>query len=194
MVFRRKRYALILGVILAALVASADFYRWVHEVASLEKPENPQAEGIVALTGGSGRRIEAAIRLLEAGAGERLLVSGVHKSVSTTALIETGGGNEDLYACCIDIGRIASSTESNAVETARWVEEHGYKHLILVTSDYHMPRARLWFRRYVPDVEITPYPMQSRIEPRTWWKSWTSFRGLATEWTKYRVTALLLAF
>ena len=190
----RIRDVILALVCVAVLLAGADFLRWIHYVGELDKPASPKADAIVALTGGSGRRIEAAIQLLEKDAGQRLLVSGVHKSVDARALIQTAGGSEALYACCIDMGRIATSTESNAVETAQWAKSHGFDQIILVTSDYHMPRPRLWFRHYVPDVEIIAYPIQSQIEPRTWWTSWTSIRGLFTEWARYRITAVLLAF
>lgn len=191
----RKRFLIpaLLGFLL--ILAASDFHRWVSEVGSLEKPVTPKADAIVALTGGSGKRIEAAIILLEAGSGDRLLVSGVHESVDSRDLIATAGGSQTLYECCIDIGHEASSTKGNARETAKWAADHGYKSLIIVTSDYHMPRALLWYRHSLPDdIEITAYPMQSRMKPENWWRSWRSFRGLVTEWAKYRVTAMMLAF
>lgn len=194
MILRRKRYA-ILGIIAVSFcVVVADFHRWVSEVGRLETPEHPEADAIVALTGGSGKRIAAAIQLLKDDDGDRLLISGVHESVSVATLRETAGGSEALYDCCIDIGRQASSTKGNAIETGDWARAHGYKTVILVTSDYHMPRALMWFDHVTPDLQLVVYPMQSSIQPETWWRSWKSFRGLVTEWAKYRVTAVLLAF
>src|SRR5262249_53554789 len=38
-----------------------------------------RAQGIVALTGGSSRRLQAAMTLLQAGRGRRLLISGVNR-------------------------------------------------------------------------------------------------------------------
>lgn len=190
----RKRVWIPLLVLLLFIVAASDFHRFVKRVGDLEAPENPKADAIVALTGGSGKRIKAAIALLQGGAGERLLVSGVHQSVDTADLIATAGGSQDLYDCCIDIGHIASSTEGNAIESGDWVKSHGYKSLIIVTSDYHMPRALVWYRHSIPDIEIQPYPMRSRVAPDQWWTSWRSFRWLLTEWAKWRVTSFLLAF
>lgn len=173
------------------LIAGADFHRWVLMVARQDAPVSPRADAIVALTGGSGKRIQAGIQLLEREAGQRLLVSGVNVSVDTRDLIKTAGGTEALFACCIDIGRMASSTRENAIETAAWARENKFDTLILVTSDYHMPRSLLWFRSKASDIEIIPYPMQSQIRTKIWWRSWTSFRGLVTEWAKHRVTVIL---
>tara|TARA_B100000676_G_scaffold306289_1_gene362226 strand:- start:1099 stop:1674 length:576 start_codon:yes stop_codon:yes gene_type:complete len=177
-----------------AVIAFADFHRFVNRVASLETDTPPSADAIVALTGGSGLRIEAAIDLLEHGAGHRLLVSGVNESVDIDTLIRSAGGSQALYDCCIDIGRQARSTEGNALEAASWIAEHDYNSLIIVTSDYHMPRTLLWFTEGFEEVELIPYPIQSNLQPRRWWRSWRSFRGLVLEWSKYRVTAVMKAF
>lgn len=191
----RKRFLIPITVLILLVLAASDFHRWVRQVDGLSQPEAPQADAIVALTGGSGKRIEAAIRLLESGSGDRLLVSGVHNTVNTKDLIATSGGTDALFECCIDIGRKASSTEGNAIESAEWVKDHDIKSLIVVTSDYHMPRAMLWYRHNMPDdLILIAYPMQSKLQPDTWWRSWQSFRGLGIEWMKYRVTTLLLAF
>lgn len=180
-------------VALMILLGIADFYRWIGQVSDLTPPPNPKGEAIVALTGGSGHRISAALKILESGAGKRLLVSGVHESVDVEALIQAAGGTLALYDCCIDFGRSAQSTEGNAIETAEWVNSHSYKSLILVTSNYHMPRSLLWFDDALDGVEVIPYPVQSAIHPQEWWKSWTSIKGLVLEWSKYRVTWLMKA-
>ena len=178
----------------ALVLGFADFHRFVSRVGALEPPAFAEADALVALTGGSGHRIAVGLRLLQVGAGERLLVSGVNPSVDVPSLIKAAGGEQALYDCCIDIGRRADSTHGNATETAEWVEEHGYSSLIIVTSDYHMPRALLWFRDTLPDTELIPYPVESRIKPRQWWSSWTSIRGLVLEWAKYRATEVLKVF
>lgn len=187
----RVRFALITCAVLA-FIAFADFHRFVLRVDAMPSDDQMAADGIVALTGGSGRRIQAAVSLLEQEAAPRLLVSGVHSSVDTKSLIAAAGGDEALYACCIDIGRLASTTEGNAEEAAKWVSENGYHSIILVTSNYHMPRAKLWFKAEKITAEIRPYPITSRIVPVNWWHNWRSFRGLVTEWAKFRVTQVLL--
>ena len=48
-----------------------------------------------------------------------------------------------LYDCCVDLGFTAADTVGNARETATWAKSMGYDSLIVVTADYHMPRAML---------------------------------------------------
>ena len=48
-----------------------------------------------------------------------------------------------VFACCADLGHEAVDTRSNGAETAKWVGDHGYKSVRLVTSDWHMARARM---------------------------------------------------
>ena len=180
-------------VILVILLAMADFHRWIEQVSELTPAAAPKGDAIVALTGGSGHRISAALKILESGAGKRLLVSGVHESVDVEALIHAAGGTITLYDCCIDFGRSARSTQGNAIETAEWVEEHAYQSIIVVTSDYHMPRSLLWFDDVLEGVDVIPYPVESAIRPRQWWTSWTSIKGLVLEWSKYRVNWMMKA-
>ena len=180
-------------ITLVILLAMADFHRWIEQVSELTPAAAPKGDAIVALTGGSGHRISAALKILESGAGKRLLVSGVHESVDVEALIHAAGGTITLYDCCIDFGRSARSTQGNAIETAEWVEEHAYQSIIVVTSDYHMPRSLLWFDDVLEGVDVIPYPVESAIRPRQWWTSWTSIKGLVLEWSKYRVTWMMKA-
>ena len=48
-------------------------------------------------------------------------------------------------------------TRSNAAETRRWARERGFKSLIVVTSNYHMPRAIAEMSHAMPDVTLIPF-------------------------------------
>jgi uncharacterized SAM-binding protein YcdF (DUF218 family) len=48
-----------------------------------------------------------------------------------------------LFECCIDLGHEAVDTRSNAEETVAWVRQHHYRSIRIVTSDWHLARARL---------------------------------------------------
>jgi uncharacterized SAM-binding protein YcdF (DUF218 family) len=114
------------------------------------------ADAIVVLTGGHAR-IEAAVKLLEEKKGGRLLISGVHPSTSRDVLRETYANDDALFRCCVDVDRLALDTIGNAEETAHWATDHGYKSLIVVTNDYHMPRSLLEMRQHIGEVEIIPH-------------------------------------
>ena len=59
-----------------------------------------------------------------------------------------------------------------------------------MTSDYHMQRSLLLLRRAMPDIELQPYPVRTVVDPSALLRDPKSFRGVLTEWAKWRVTAL----
>lgn len=99
-------------------------------------------DAIVVPTGAAGR-IDRGIDLLEDHQAKRLLISGVALSVRPIDLALEYHTSPALFACCIDLGRQAVDTRSNAAETAAWVRAHHYRSVRLVTSDWHMARARM---------------------------------------------------
>jgi len=99
-------------------------------------------DAIVVPTGGAGR-IDRGIALLRAHQARRMLVTGVAPGVRAADLAREYRTPQSLFACCIDLGADAVDTRSNAEETAAWVKAHGYRSVRLVTSDWHVPRARM---------------------------------------------------
>ncbi len=63
--------------------------------------------------------------------------------------------------CCVDLDRTAVNTTTNATETRRWVRERGFKSLIVVTSNYHMPRAMAELSHQLPDISLIAFPVVS---------------------------------
>jgi uncharacterized SAM-binding protein YcdF (DUF218 family) len=122
---------------------------------SLGKPlDSRKTDAIVVLTGGSGR-IDRGLAVLRAGDAKRMLVSGVDPDVRPVELAVQFKIDRKLMACCIDLGWQAVDTRSNADETAKWVQRHGFKSVRLVTTDWHMPRARMELRSMLGgDVEV----------------------------------------
>jgi uncharacterized SAM-binding protein YcdF (DUF218 family) len=115
---------------------------------TLGKPARANVEptqAIVVLTGGK-YRIEHAAELLGQGKAERLLIAGADPSVRKEDLTRRLGGKRNLAACCIDLGSESVDTRSNADEARRWLERRHYTSLRVVTSDWHMRRARYEFR------------------------------------------------
>lgn len=110
---------------------------------ALPQPLNSTtSDAIVVPTGGPGR-IDRGLALLRAHQARRLLVTGVAPGVRPVDLASTYDASPALFACCVDLGAEAVDTRSNAEETARWVRAHGYRTVRLVTSDWHLPRARM---------------------------------------------------
>lgn len=153
---------------------------------STPAPQPPTADAIVALTGNATVRITTAVKLLEEGKGERLLVSGVNRQASAADIRGVSKATRALFACCVQLGFEAADTKGNARETAAWVSHEGYKSLIVVTADYHMPRAMLELRGAMPGVTLTPYPIKTEeIDATRWWKTSLQARRMLVEYSKY---------
>jgi uncharacterized SAM-binding protein YcdF (DUF218 family) len=186
--FRLPWLRLLLVGLLA--LAAIDFFRFRERVNTLPATTTGTADGIVVLTGGTGLRIAEALRLLGAGHAPRVLITGVNRDVTGEEVAARIGGAPDLYACCVDFGYEALTTRGNAREAAGWAREHGYRSLLLVTSDFHTPRSLLLFRGEMPDIDLTAVPVRTRIDPDRVFSDPRSLRGLVTEWVKWRVTQL----
>lgn len=175
---------------LFVVLAAVDFSAFIGRVKRLETPAlPPSADAVVVLTGAPGR-IPVALDLAAEGAGQRVLISGVAEGVSLEAIAARQGGPAEVYACCVDLGARARTTIGNGEETARWARARGYDRLIVVTSDYHMPRSLIELRRSMPEAEFLPWPVRTGLDPDQTFRDPGTFRGLLTEWAKYRVTAL----
>jgi len=148
----------------------------------------PHADGVVALTGGGGARIAAAMALLDQNIGARLFISGVNPSTTDEDVRALASGSDAKFDCCVDMGRAARTTLGNAHEVAGWARAHGYSSLIIVTSDFHMPRSMLELRRALGEVELIAYPvLRSDATGRPWWRDLGAARRLSVEYVKYLI-------
>ena len=135
----------------------------------------PKADAIVVITGGPGR-IERAAELLKQGKGKKLLIAGADPSVRKVDLVRRLKLRQSLLDCCVDLGSESVDTRSNAEEARRWMERQRYKSMRLVTSDWHMRRARYEFNRQLQN-DVTVVPDAVKTEP--------SFMTLFAEYNKY---------
>lgn len=153
---------------------------------SIPAAEPQSANAIVVLTGASTLRLETGLKLLQAGKGERLLVSGVNPQATRDDIQDVTKAGQRLYNCCVDLGFSATDTVGNGRETAAWADQHGYDSLIVVTAAYHMPRAMLVLRAAMPDVRLTPYPVATTSPDLDhWWRHSIDVRRVILEYDKY---------
>lgn len=172
-------FALLIGGLAGGFIAFGSY------VDNLETPADlPEADGIVVWTGPGGGRLEMAGRLMEDGLGERLLISGVNTSLTEDRVANLTGLSEATTRCCLDVDYAALDTRGNARETAAWADALGYDHIILVTSSYHMPRARVEIGYEMAGLRITPVPVRNEARNQ-WWNDSGRFRRVASEYGKY---------
>jgi len=182
-----RRLALAATAVCAAVgaVVIAGFWWFVWVVPTDEIALDRNADGIVVLTGGSSRIVDA-IELLSAGRGRRLLITGVHRATTGQEIARLLPANAWMMACCVDLDYSAVNTVGNAVETRRWADRRGIRSLIVVTSNYHMPRAMAELSRQLPDVALIPFPVISEhVRADRWWTSPPTARLLLSEYLKY---------
>jgi uncharacterized SAM-binding protein YcdF (DUF218 family) len=168
----------------AALLIGLGFVWFIWHVPAEEVSLERDADGIVALTGGASR-ITDAIELLASGRGKRLLISGANRATNSNEISRLNPEFEPWVRCCVDFDR-SLNTLGNAVETKRWAERRGFRSLIIVTSNYHMPRALAEIAHQLPDVVLVPFPVVTdRQRTERWWGHWVTTRRMFIEYVKY---------
>lgn len=158
-------------------------------VVAGQSPENTttKTDLTVVLTGGTGR-VETGLGIAADGLTKELLISGVHADTNLKDLVDLWAApqarkNTILRHCCISIGRKANDTQSNATEALEFVQGKNINTIRLVTSNYHMPRAWLLFKRALPDKTLMLWPVAGN-SPATL----TFWRNLFVEYTKTLLT------
>jgi uncharacterized SAM-binding protein YcdF (DUF218 family) len=175
----------VLAIALAAVAAFCGGFIWfTRAVPVKEVTLTDRADGIVVLTGGASR-ITDAIELLADGHGKRLLISGVHPATSEHAIARVVPRYSNLLKCCVDLDHSAVNTVGNAAGTRRWVKSRNIRSLIVVTSNYHMPRSMAELERQLPGVRLIAYPVVTdRMRTESWWTLPTA-KLLLSEYLKY---------
>ncbi len=161
------------------------FIFFVNEIPKTSPTNLPRADGIVALTGAADR-IEIAVGLLRSNKAQRLLISGVNLTTTDAALANAFPQYRDLFDCCIDLDYRALNTVGNADQTRKWVQDNGFTSIIVVTSNYHMPRSLIEIERAMPDTSFIAYPvLTDNVKIDQWWSHPGSLQLLVSEYIKF---------
>lgn len=169
------RHLCLYTILLTLLVWAIGFVGFSLYALSFKFAPQTQAEGIVALTGGTDR-IATSILLLEENSSAQLLISGVNKQVPPAEILHMVPSH---LTDKITLGYLAETTAENALETANWIRQKNINSILLVTSFYHMPRSMVEILKHTPHLTIVPYP----VFPK-------SFNN-SVEWIKTRYAWLL---
>ena len=178
---------------LAAVAFCAMFFlgfaAFTSKITHMSQPEAiPTADAIVVLTGGTDR-LKPAIELLKNGSGRKLLISGVNPETSKKEIVRAYNIAPDLADCCVDLDQIAANTIGNATQSAKWLRANGFKSVILVTSNYHIPRAEKELHRLAGTVKIHVFPLvNSDLRNWKWLEQPDAFRLILTEYLKFTLT------
>lgn len=172
-------------ILLAVVTGIAGFLHFAETVAALEVPNDPKADAIVVLTGGY-QRIDRAIDLLKKGAGGRLLISGVNPTTSGNQIRKLTQSSSALFECCVDMGYEAVDTIGNANEAARWISDHQFRRVLVVTNNYHMPRSLLELKVSDPETDFIAYPVvNTDLRNGNWLRQPGVLKAMLSEYLKY---------
>jgi uncharacterized SAM-binding protein YcdF (DUF218 family) len=126
------------------------------------------------------------MKLLAQGKAKRVLITGVYRATTKEELKQLASQGDQYFACCVDIDKEARNTIDNATETSEWVTQQHFHSVIVVTSNYHMPRALAELGRAMPDVGLIAYAViDKNVHLDRWWTYPGTTKLLMSEYLKY---------
>lgn len=143
----------IMGCKITTILVGVPLERMSGSACILDYANVPEADAIVLLGGGMGYhqkcgapemyngadRVWVAAKLWKAGKAKTITLSGWYVEGSTIPLLKDLGVDTD--AC------VFFPEARNTEEESKMINELGAKKILLVTSAWHMPRARMLFER-----------------------------------------------
>ncbi|MFA6146840.1 MAG: YdcF family protein [bacterium] len=181
---RRRRRGRFLRPVLS-LLAILFLPPAVPHLLTLREPAPPArpADAIFVLTGGEGR-IQEGYRAWSGGAARELYILGAGRRVPAARIVPEVSRISAEALSHVHVEGWSENTLENAFSAKSAVGEGRYSSVILVTSDYHIPRAFMAFRKVLPkEVSISAIrvrPEGGRGAPWRWarwhfiegWKYW----------------------
>lgn len=163
----------------------------VPHLLSLRDPGPPArpADAIFVLTGGEGR-IQEGVRAWTGGAARELYILGAGRGVPIARILPEVSRISAEALSRVHVEGWSENTLENAFSAKSAVGEGKYSSVILVTSDYHVPRAVLAFRKVLPP-EVSLSAIRVRPE-RGAGASWRWARRHFIEGWKYWGYRILL--
>ncbi|MGE4312715.1 MAG: YdcF family protein [Pseudobdellovibrionaceae bacterium] len=128
------------GLLLTLWVLGLTAYGIYTFQAAPQLEDDLKTDAVIVLTGGKNR-VNTALELLISGKGKKLLISGTHESVKLEDILQLEH-MDAKWRCCIDLDPEPQDTIGNASGTVKWIRANDIHSFILVTSAYHMRRAR----------------------------------------------------
>jgi uncharacterized SAM-binding protein YcdF (DUF218 family) len=136
----RRLLALALGLLVAAWVAAT-----VVVFLTPDEDTPTRADAIVVLAGSRGERLEKGLELVRRDVAPVLVISdGLDPSVPKANRLCRQGGR-GFQVICFRPSPYSTRGEAGAI--ARLAQRRRWSSVVVITSDYHVTRARLLFER-----------------------------------------------
>jgi uncharacterized SAM-binding protein YcdF (DUF218 family) len=178
----RHTFAIVTSMFLLVVVVFliwGERFLWVGDHS-----DGQRADVVVVLAGGpeeDPERVQAGAAMVEDGIAKFLLLPLRHKSLEWSWFVQNYGIREAVRRERVIIGREASTDDSimhlggtfaEARKTIEIMGQHRFSSAIVVTSGYHLRRARLAFERVSRDATLVFYyhPVPATLaKTGSWW-------------------------
>ena len=178
----------LLGLLVVLGLALASFQKFVLTLPNDDTKLSAPIDGLVVATGGQ-LRIQKGVELLAGGKADRMLISGVGKGITKELLKENlaiSNRQARFFDCCVEIESTATDTNGNAQATFEWMQKHALDDILLVSANYHLPRAELIFKQYLPENSVYFQAVNPPdLKLSAWYSNWQTTRLLLKEYLKY---------
>ena len=189
MINELKSHYIHFSLLLFVIIVLLQFNFFLFNIQSYKNTDlnKKEIEGIVVLTGDKFRILEG-LKILNNEIGSKLLISGVNKEISIEEIKKEFPKFNHLFNCCVELENISTNTFENIREIFFWKKNNNIKNILLITSDYHLPRVELEVNRLLLDKETFYYGVKydnQKINIR--------MKKLIVEYIKYLRTKISLS-
>ncbi len=126
----------------AWLVACAFLFVWPRT-----DPVPPRADAVVVLSGGRDSRLDPALALVRRGVAPLLVISSPRRDPKWRTARELCSARPAAGFRVLCFEAVPFSTQGEARAIARLAGTHHWQRVVVVTSTYHVTRARMLIRR-----------------------------------------------
>ena len=189
MINELKSHYIHFSLLLFVIIVLLQFNFFLFNIQSYKNTDlnKKEIEGIVVLTGDKFRILEG-LKILNSEIGYKLLISGDNKEISIEEIKKEFPKFNQLFNCCVELESISTNTFENVREIFFWKKNNNIKNILLITSDYHLPRVELEVNRLLLDKETFYYGVKydnQKINIR--------MKKLIVEYIKYLRTKISLS-
>lgn len=154
-------------------------------------PPSRPVDAVMVLSGGEGRIAEG-YKAWVSGAAREIYLLGTGRDVPLAKLIPAVASLPGAEREHIHVEGWSENTLENAFSAKNATEERNFSSVILVTSDYHVARAGIAFRRVLPPrvaLYVLSVPSEGWGSPGAAWR--TARRYFLEGWKYWGYRALL---
>ncbi|GHU16566.1 hypothetical protein FACS189472_01900 [Alphaproteobacteria bacterium] len=120
----------------------------------------------VAIPTGGRNRITYATQFIKNSQShltKNIFISGVYPETTIKDILMGKTVDDNINFI---LGKHAKNTQENAREINEWIKNNSIKEILIITSDYHMPRSVLELKHLNPEVKILTHAMKTRFNFR----------------------------